>query len=115
MNISQSDLPYLGHWNEKTDHRLFWRGSTTGGYNVHRDWKESHRMRLHLMINGPKGGDVWWDQQAKEIMIPDGKGSFEMVRRWGRVLSKAYADVKLSGQPVHVSEICVSSCKRRTG
>jgi hypothetical protein len=67
------------------------------------------------MINGPKGGDVWWDQQAKEIMIPDGKGSFEMVRRWGRVLSKAYADVKLSGQPVHVSEICVSSCKRRTG
>ena len=54
------------------------------------------------MVNGPKGGDVWWDQQAREVMMPDGKGGFEMVRRWEKSLSKAYADVKLSGKPVQV-------------
>ncbi|ODO05251.1 hypothetical protein L198_01942 [Cryptococcus wingfieldii CBS 7118] len=99
-NITADDLPYLGTWADKTDNRLFWRGSTTGGYGTQRDWKESHRMRLHLMINGPKGGDAWWDQQLRDVMVPDGEGSFNVVRRWERVLSKAYADVKLAGVPV---------------
>lgn len=101
-NITEKEKQFLGKWEEKTDHRLFWRGSTTGGYGVQRDWKESHRMRLHLMVNGPKGGDTWWNQQAREIMMPDGVGGFDVVRRWERVLSAAYADVKLSGKPVQV-------------
>jgi hypothetical protein len=105
MNITEAEKPFLGHWNEKTDHRLFWRGSTTGGYGTQRDWKESHRLRLHLMVNGPKTADTWWNQQAREVMMPDGEGSFDVVRRWERVLSKAYADVKLSGQPVQVRGI----------
>jgi len=104
-NITAKERPSLGKWEDKTDHRLFWRGSTTGGYNVQRDWKESHRMRLHLMVNGPKGGDTWWNQQAREVMMPDGNGGFDVTRRWERVLSKAYADVKLSGQPVQVSDM----------
>lgn len=62
-------------------------------------------MRLHLMVNGPKGGDTWWNQQAREVMMPDGNGGFDVTRRWERVLSKAYADVKLSGQPVQVSDM----------
>lgn len=62
-------------------------------------------MRLHLMVNGPKGGDTWWNQQAREVMMPDGHGGFDVTRRWERVLSKAYADVKLSGQPVQVSDM----------
>ena len=102
-NISERDLPYLGHWEEKSNHHLFWRGSTTGGYGNERDWKDSHRLRLHLMVNGPRGGDVWWDQQAREVMMPDGNGGFEVVRRWEKSLSTAYADVKLSGKPVQVS------------
>nr|XP_031864183.1 uncharacterized protein CI109_000095 [Kwoniella shandongensis]KAA5531255.1 hypothetical protein CI109_000095 [Kwoniella shandongensis] len=108
MNITEEDVPFLGVWNEKTDNRLFWRGSTTGGYGGQRDWKESHRMRLHLMINGPKGGDSWWDQQLREVMVPDGESGYKVVRRWERVLSKAYADVKLSGQPVQCpsAEVC---------
>jgi hypothetical protein len=101
-NITTADVPFLGHWADKKDPRLFWRGSTTGGFNVNRDFKESHRLRLHLMVNGPKGGDVWWDNQSREVMVPDGKGGFAMVRRWERVLSSGYADVKLSGQPVQV-------------
>ncbi|WWC88564.1 uncharacterized protein L201_003476 [Kwoniella dendrophila CBS 6074] len=108
VNVTSEDVPFLGSWEDKTDNRLFWRGSTTGGYGGQRDWKESHRMRLHLMINGPKGGDTWWNQQLREIMVPDGKGSYQIVRRWERVLSKAYADVKLSGQPVQCpnAEVC---------
>ncbi|WWC70776.1 uncharacterized protein I206_104727 [Kwoniella pini CBS 10737] len=108
MNITENDKAFLGSWEDKTDNRLFWRGSTTGGYGGQRDWKESHRMRLHLMINGPKGGDTWWNQQLREVMVPDGEGSYKVVRRWERVLSKAYADVKLSGQPVQCpnAEIC---------
>ncbi|ORY28493.1 hypothetical protein BCR39DRAFT_534920 [Naematelia encephala] len=107
-NITEEEVASLGAWETKTDHRLFWRGSSTGGYNKQRDWKESHRMRLHLMFNGPKGGDTWWDQQTRDVMMPDGKGGFDTVRRWERVLSKAYADVKLAGQPVQCpsAELC---------
>jgi len=102
-NISSGDTARLGDWGDKSDNRIFWRGSTPGGYNVQRDWRESHRFRLHLMMNGPKGGDALWDKQARDVMVPDGNGGFETVRRWERVLSKAYADVKLSGKPVQVS------------
>ncbi|KAK4689532.1 hypothetical protein P7C73_g565, partial [Tremellales sp. Uapishka_1] len=107
-NFTTADVPLLGTWEDKTDNRLFWRGSTTGGYNVHRDWKESHRMRLHLMVNGPKGGDVWWEKEVREIMVPNGEAGFKNVRRWARVLSKAYVDVKLAGSPVQcpTPELC---------
>lgn len=98
-NLTDEDAAYLGRWEEKTDNRLFWRGSTTGGFNVHRDWKESHRMRLHLMINGPKGGDIWWDKGVREVMVPDGENGYKVVRRWEKVLSAAYTDVKLAGGP----------------
>nr|WVH01971.1 beta-1,2-xylosyltransferase 1 [Naematelia aurantialba] len=107
-NITEEDVASLGAWETKTDHRLFWRGSSTGGYNKQRDWKESHRMRLHLMFNGPKGGDKWWEQQTRDVMMPDGKGGYDVVRRWERVLSQAYADVKLAGVPVQCPspELC---------
>lgn len=109
MNITEEDVPFLAKWEDKIDNRLFWRGSTTGGYTAQRDWRDSHRLRLHLMINGPKGGDAWWDQQLRDVMVPDGDGGFKIVRRWERVLSKAYADVKLSGQPVQVSSTLTSA------
>ncbi|GFZ45243.1 hypothetical protein JCM24511_02969 [Saitozyma sp. JCM 24511] len=96
-NLTDEDAAYLGRWEDKTENRLFWRGSTTGGYNVHRDWKESHRMRLHLMINGPKGGDIWWDKGVRDVMVPDGENGYKVVRRWEKVLSAAYTDVKLAG------------------
>ncbi|OXB37464.1 hypothetical protein LQV05_003545 [Cryptococcus neoformans] len=99
-NITEEDVRFLNRWEDKTDNRLFWRGSTTGGYGAQRDWRDSHRMRLHLMINGPKGGNAWWDQQMRDVMVPDGEGGFKTVRRWERVLSKAYVDVKLSGHPI---------------
>ena len=107
-NLSGSDTDSwyaLRDWEEKTDNRLFWRGSSTGGFNVQRDWKDSHRFRLHLMVNGPKGGDVWWAQQSRDVIMPKGNGGYESVRRWDRVLSKAYVDVKLAGKLVGVSDL----------
>lgn len=108
-NITEEDVRFLNRWEDKTDNRLFWRGSTTGGYGAQRDWRDSHRMRLHLMINGPKGGNAWWDQQMRDVMVPDGEGGFKTVRRWERVLSKAYVDVKLSGHPIQVSRLLANA------
>jgi hypothetical protein len=101
-NFTAADVARLPKWEDKTDNRLFWRGSSTGGYNKQRDWKESHRLRLHLMVNGPKGGDAWWAKEVRDVMIPQGESGYQVVRRWERVLSKAYADVKLAGTPVQV-------------
>ncbi|KAL7423141.1 hypothetical protein Q5752_002441 [Cryptotrichosporon argae] len=97
-NVTPSLFP--PRWEDKHDARLHWRGSSTGGFNVQRDWKDSHRLRLHLMVNGPKGGDAWWNNQVREVMVPDEAGGYSIVRRWERMLSQAYADVKLSGHAV---------------
>jgi len=102
-NITDSDLSRLSHWEDKSDIRLFWRGSTTGGFNADTDFKESHRLRLHLMINGRKGGDAAWESKTREVMVPDGKGGFEIVKRSDKVLSESYADIKLSNGPIQVS------------
>ena len=99
-NITEGDIPYLSTWHAKPEPKVYWRGTTTGGYSQTRDWRESHRMRLHLMVNGPKGGDRWWDLHAgREVMMPDGLGGFDMIRRRDSVLGKAYADTKLAGRP----------------
>lgn len=103
LNLTESDLESEGFWDEKKDNRMFWRGSTTGGWNTqYRDWRDSHRIRLHLKINGKKG-DTSWEENESEIMVPDGLGGYAMKRRKDGVLSMAYADVKLSGQAMQVS------------
>lgn len=102
-NITQEDIDYLPSWEEKTDNRVFWRGSTTGGFNIKRDWRDSHRLRLHLMMNGPKGGSQVWTRADREVMLPEERGGFEVVRRKDKDLSKAYAEVKLAGTVVQAS------------
>ena len=59
-------------------------------------------MRLHLMMNGPKGGDATRDKLMRELLVPNGRGGFEVVSRREKVLSRAYADVKLSGELIQV-------------
>lgn len=120
LNLTEADLPYEGVWSEKTDNRVFWRGSTTGGFDKWRDWRDSHRLRLHLAINGPKsggpddvqsradGGDGGWEERGREIMIPDGSGGYRIASRHDRTLGKAYAEVKLSGKAVQVSPFTLS-------
>lgn len=115
LNLTEADLPYEGFWAEKTDARMFWRGTTTGGFDKWRDWRDSHRLRLHLDVNGPKpggpddlegraeGGDGGWQERTREVMMPDGKGGFRMANRFERTLGKGYAEVKLAGQASQVS------------
>lgn len=112
LNLTEADLEYEGVWEEKTDNRLFWRGSTTGGFNTqYRDWRDNHRVRMHVMVNGKKGvaggggagGGEEWKEVEREIMLPDGKGGYVVKRRKEGMLSGAYAEVKLSGQAIQVS------------
>lgn len=50
-------------WDQKTENKLLWRGTTTGdSYSKRKgyDWHRSHRPRLVLMANAKKGErDVW--------------------------------------------------------
>ncbi|KAJ9122403.1 hypothetical protein QFC22_001826 [Naganishia vaughanmartiniae] len=87
-------------WEEKTESKLFWRGSSTGGFDKKIPWEWSHRMRLHFMINGEKGNEDEMKHDLKQVMVPDGKDGFaiEQVDRW--TLNKAYMDVGLAGKPM---------------
>lgn len=89
-------------WEEKDIDRVFWRGSSTGGFNTQRPWQDSHRMRLHLMINGQKGREDELKEKMREVMMPDGKGGFELVTLDEATLSESYLDIGLSGEPHQV-------------
>lgn len=43
-------------WPEKED-RLYWRGSTTGGYSREGSWRRHHRQRFVQKINGGSGSE----------------------------------------------------------
>ena len=60
-------------------------------------------MRLHLMINGQKGREDELREKMREVMMPDGKGGFDLVTMDDATLSEAYMDVGLSGRAVQVS------------
>jgi hypothetical protein len=108
-NLTESALNHEGFWEEKTDPRVFWRGSSTGGWDVlYRDWRDSHRIRMHKLVNGQKG-DKQWKEDEVEVMLPDGKDGWISTSRKAGVLSKAYADVKLSGQAHQVSAVPLTS------
>lgn len=107
-NLTAKALNLEGHWGEKTDPRVFWRGSTTGGWDVlYREWRDSHRIRMHTMMNGRKGAQAWKEADM-QVMLPDGKGNgWKAQSRKAGVLSRAYADVKLSGTAHQcVPELC---------
>ena len=91
---SEKTLP----WEAKTINKLFWRGSSTGDSYSHannRDWRRSHRPRLHLMAqNG--GGD-------KRIYVE--RGLVWVPEQWdGDKLNEVYLDIGLTGRPHQVSE-----------
>lgn len=98
-NLSDVSLTESPPWDEKTENKLFWRGSTTGGFNHQRPWEESHRTRLHFDINGEKGKEYELQDKMEEVMMPDGKGGF-VIRKYDKaVLRDAYMNVGLTGPP----------------
>lgn len=96
-------------WEEKDIDKVFWRGSSTGGFNHQRPWQDSHRMRLHLMINGPKGKEQVLKDSTRDVMMPDGKGGFNLETLDEATLTKAYMDVGLSGKPIQVSSLSIAN------
>ncbi len=104
-NLSDVTITESPPWNEKTENKLFWRGSTTGGFNHQRPWEDSHRTRLHFAINGVKGKEYELEEQMEEVMMPDGKGGFVLRKFDKAALGHAYMDVALIGPPGQVSLI----------
>lgn len=95
-NLSSTSSEFLP-WDSKDINKIFWRGSSTGGFNHQIPWQLSHRMRLHLMVNGKKNDRNALSSKEREVMMPDGKGGFAIETWDDATLSKAYLDVGLSG------------------
>jgi hypothetical protein len=89
-------------WEEKTESKLFWRGSSTGGFDKKIPWEWSHRMRLHFLINGEKGKEEDMKHEMKQVMVPDGKDGFSIDSLDRATLNRAYMDVGLAGKPMQV-------------
>ncbi|KAJ9095384.1 hypothetical protein QFC19_007629 [Naganishia cerealis] len=87
-------------WEDKTQSKLFWRGSSTGGFDKKIPWEWSHRMRLHFLINGEKGKEEEMKKDLKPVMVPDGKDGFTIQEVDRFTLNQAYMDVGLAGKPM---------------
>lgn len=90
-------------WEEKTNSKLFWRGSSTGGFDNKIPWEWSHRMRLHFLTNGEKGKEEQLKEDLRPVMLPDGKGGYKIEEMDRATLNQAYMDVGLAGEPMQVS------------
>jgi hypothetical protein len=101
-NLSDVAYDEFPSWDKKTENKLFWRGSSTGGFNRQRPWEDSHRTRLHLGINGEKDKEDELREKIEDVMMPDGKGGFTINRFDKQTLRNAYMNVGLTGGPNQV-------------
>lgn len=51
---------------EKKESRLYWRGSTTGGYSRSGGWRRHHRQRCVQKINAPNNAKIMANRGAEE-------------------------------------------------
>ncbi|BEJ13145.1 hypothetical protein CspHIS471_0303190 [Cutaneotrichosporon sp. HIS471] len=89
-------------WEDKTIHKVFWRGSMTGDhYSVKQknretyDWRHSHRPRLHLFANNGTGEARVW--------VRSGEG-WEQKSFRRADLNEKYLDVGLAGKATQCNE-----------
>ncbi len=75
-----TDVP----WSAKNG-KMYWRGSTTGGFSRDGGWRRQHRQRCVQKINAldttkvltsPNNGDAGW--QVKEVKRPDYQNMFDV-------------------------------------
>ncbi|KAL1869180.1 hypothetical protein VTK73DRAFT_3349 [Phialemonium thermophilum] len=72
-------------WPEKED-RLYWRGSTTGGYSSNGGWRRQHRQHFVQKLNAPgpakilvnNGGETMPKWQVKEVARGDYKDMIDV-------------------------------------
>ncbi|ODO03427.1 hypothetical protein L198_02274 [Cryptococcus wingfieldii CBS 7118] len=85
-------VPYIS-WDDKPNHKVFWRGTATGSFHSKRDpWRSSQRERLHFFSTNTSG--------SVDLLLPN-LASRSVPRQ--DVLD-AWFDVGLSGGPVQCSE-----------
>jgi len=90
-------------WEEKTVNKLFWRGTSTGdsfSKANKRDWRKSHRPRLHLFAQNSKGNEQVYVQRGQ---------SWELESWDGGKLNEMYLDIGLIGGPRQVSGVDVGA------
>ncbi|EJT99490.1 hypothetical protein DACRYDRAFT_109594 [Dacryopinax primogenitus] len=85
-------------WEEKTDERLLWRGSTTSGILVSPElaWNASQRIRLVSLLNTH-------DSSAWPVLLPRGAGERvgqpeERRQAW---MNNLFSDAHFTREPVH--------------
>lgn len=61
------------------------------------------------MINGPKGKEQVLKDSTRDVMMPDGKGGFNLETLDEATLTKAYMDVGLSGKPIQVGSLSIAN------
>ncbi|WVQ71619.1 hypothetical protein IAR50_001159 [Cryptococcus sp. DSM 104548] len=85
-------VPYIS-WDDKPNHKVFWRGTATGSFHSQRDpWRSSQRERLHFFSTNTTG--------SIDLLLPNLES--RPVPRKEAV--EAWLDVGLSGGPVQCNE-----------
>lgn len=99
---SKEGMKTTSEWEDKSIHKVFWRGSMTGDHysaqKKHRetyDWRNSHRPRLHLFANNGTGEARVW------VRTPAG---WEQKAYSKAELNEAYLDVGLAGKVAQCDE-----------
>ena len=90
-------------WEQKTDGRLFWRGSTTGIYH-HKgvDWRKSQRIRL-VNLTGPRSASHVADDAIVSFLNPDAPPDESVgnpVEHSRRQVNSALMDIGFAGSPI---------------
>jgi len=78
----KTDFP----WQEK-ENKMYWRGSTTGGYSRYGSWRNQHRQRFVSAANAQDNAKILTKNNSdpsvpswtvKEVFFPDYSGSFDV-------------------------------------
>lgn len=83
-------------WKGRSD-KVFWRGSTTGCWHSKSSWRESHRVRLHFLVNDPP--EVGLDDTLP-LLIEEQGGALKMKTLSRSEFNAAFVDVGLVGPPI---------------
>lgn len=113
-SLSQSSAYAEGDvsWDEKTDSRLFWRGSPTGMFHEERvNWRQSQRIRL-VKLTASDDVDAASDiLLLRSVRSPEEPvGEADKLTRAG--LNEALMDISLTGAVINCEgEVCQSMKK----
>jgi hypothetical protein len=89
-------------WSEKTNPKLFWRGSLTGAFhNDYTPWRQSQRERLIYLAAAETG--------FKDVLIETQVGDIELKEMSIKEMNKKWLDVAPTGGAVQVSECAVKT------